>query len=367
MLIPSINVLFVILIFGSLILLSFLLAVNPLRVNQQANRWFSGFLFLWSTYWFEEVFGLMGLPVMEGMALVGLKGIQFLTPIVFYVSVRNYTDRGGLPPKQWIFYLIAPFLYILGLLLLLREGSFSWLDGVLNILIIGQAILYIILAYQRIRLHKKEVQFFESNTEEIDLKWIEQIIFGLFAMSVFIGLYNAVNPRGNLNLLANFISLAIIYFTGYNALRQKEIFLLDDQERERVVETQEPKAPEKRKLIPDEERLVLKAKLLTLMEQKEPYLDPDLSLLSLANLMDLTPHQLSYLINAEFEDNFFLFVNKYRVERVKQLLLSPDQQHLSIMGVAYDSGFNSKTSFYTTFKKLCHQTPSEFRKKGSTL
>jgi AraC-like DNA-binding protein len=103
------------------------------------------------------------------------------------------------------------------------------------------------------------------------------------------------------------------------------------------------------------------------MEDKKPFLDSDLSLAQLAKLMDLTPHQLSYLINAVFDENFFLFVNRYRVEKVKELLLNKEKNHLSIMGIAFESGFNSKTSFNTAFKKISSETPSEFKKRSSTL
>ena len=123
----------------------------------------------------------------------------------------------------------------------------------------------------------------------------------------------------------------------------------------------------KQKVIPDSDLELQKAKLLKLMSNEEPFLDAELSLIRLAELMSLTPHQLSYVINAGFHENFFLFVNRYRVERVKELLLDKKKNHLSIMGIAFESGFNSKTSFNTTFKKISSQTPTEFRKSSSTL
>jgi AraC-like DNA-binding protein len=83
--------------------------------------------------------------------------------------------------------------------------------------------------------------------------------------------------------------------------------------------------------------------------------------------MHLTPHQLSYLINIGFNENFFLFVNKYRVERVKELLINKENDHLSILGIAFESGFSSKTAFNTTFKKFTQQTPSEYKKSRTTL
>jgi AraC-like DNA-binding protein len=92
------------------------------------------------------------------------------------------------------------------------------------------------------------------------------------------------------------------------------------------------------------------------------FLDPDLDLPSLAARMNLTPHELSYLLNKGIGSNFFEFVNSYRVEEAKKLLLSGEHNHYSILGIAYEAGFNSKTTFNTTFKKATGLTPSQFKK-----
>jgi AraC-like DNA-binding protein len=77
--------------------------------------------------------------------------------------------------------------------------------------------------------------------------------------------------------------------------------------------------------------------------------------------MQLSPHELSYLINVGFENNFYNFVNSYRVEESKTLLTSPKHQHLSMLGIAFEAGFNSKTAFYTAFKKMTGVSPTEFK------
>jgi AraC-like DNA-binding protein len=74
---------------------------------------------------------------------------------------------------------------------------------------------------------------------------------------------------------------------------------------------------------------------------------------------------MSYLINSGFGENFFQFINKYRVERAKELLNIDKLSKYSILGIAFESGFNSKTTFNTTFKKFTNQTPSEYLKRVS--
>jgi AraC-like DNA-binding protein len=97
------------------------------------------------------------------------------------------------------------------------------------------------------------------------------------------------------------------------------------------------------------------------MAAERPYLDSNLNLVKLAERLDLTPHKLSYTINAGYQLNFFQFVNQYRVEKAKELLLN-NHQNYTVLAIAFESGFNSKTAFNTTFKKICGQTPTEFAK-----
>jgi AraC-type DNA-binding domain-containing proteins len=108
--------------------------------------------------------------------------------------------------------------------------------------------------------------------------------------------------------------------------------------------------------------MILKSQLTQFMLTHKPYLDPDLNLVKLAELLGTSTHRLSYIINSGFNMNFFNFINKNRIEEAKLLLLNTKMDQYSILGIAFKAGFNSKTSFNTTFKKLTNQTPSEFKK-----
>ena len=105
-----------------------------------------------------------------------------------------------------------------------------------------------------------------------------------------------------------------------------------------------------------------KDKLLDLMEKDKVYLDATLSLRALAKQIDLHPNKLSWLINDMQEQNFNQFINAYRIVHFKNLALNPNNAHLSIMGLAYESGFNSKTVFNTYFKKSTGISPKAWIK-----
>jgi AraC-like DNA-binding protein len=77
----------------------------------------------------------------------------------------------------------------------------------------------------------------------------------------------------------------------------------------------------------------------------------------------MTPHALSQVINEQFSSNFNDFINSYRVEDAKKMLMDPEGRNFTIASIAYDSGFNTLSAFNVAFKKFTGVTPSQFRLK----
>lgn len=109
----------------------------------------------------------------------------------------------------------------------------------------------------------------------------------------------------------------------------------------------------------------LKVKLLSYFKEDEPYLNPQLTLKFVANVLGLNTNKMSYLVNQAFDVNFNDFVNSYRLNHFKNIALDPKNAHLTILGLAYDSGFNSKSVFNTYFKKTEGITPKAWLKTNS--
>ena len=101
-------------------------------------------------------------------------------------------------------------------------------------------------------------------------------------------------------------------------------------------------------------------KIASYMKTEKPYLNPDLNLSDLANSLDMNRAQLSQIINSGFQKNFNDFINEYRVNTFKEKLNLGEHEQLSLLGVAYDSGFNSKATFNRVFKKITQTSPSEY-------
>lgn len=358
------------LIYGSLVLLSFLKLTNPLKVNLKANLWFGIFLFLWSTFWIDEVFDLTNIPEISGYFSIAVFFTQFFTPIAFYLSVVSYTNPGFKFKKSDVKYLILPIVFLC--VLLLQQSSVMGASHFLSLLIIGlilsQAFFYVSISFLTIRKHQKKIKLFSSNTEDIDLNWLEYIIITILVIVIFYILYHLFFNPVSLNLFINCIFLIAVYFVAYHSLKQKEIYPVEEKQRNELISLEDTVVDNtKKKITSDEELKDIKTRLSEVMRSQKPYLESDLNLIKLAQLLSVSTHQLSYVINTGFNKNFFQYINEYRVEKAKKLLSDNTNDNLSILGIAFESGFNSKTSFNTTFKKMTGQTPSEFKKTSSDL
>ena len=111
----------------------------------------------------------------------------------------------------------------------------------------------------------------------------------------------------------------------------------------------------------DERARQIEKELILLMNREKPFLNSNLTLNQLSDILSVTPHNLSEVINTRLKQNFFDFINTYRIEQVKTDLKNPDKMHLKVLAIAYDAGFNSKTAFNTIFKKTTGKTPSQYR------
>ena len=101
-------------------------------------------------------------------------------------------------------------------------------------------------------------------------------------------------------------------------------------------------------------------KIRKYMVIEKPYLNRELTIYDLSDQLKISRHILSEVINEHIGKNFYNLVNDYRVNEVKERMKSEDLQVITILGIAYDSGFNSKSSFNTIFKEKTGKTPSEY-------
>lgn len=173
---------------------------------------------------------------------------------------------------------------------------------------------------------------------------------GWCTVLIFSGIYIPAADYTNV-----MITSFIVYFIAFKAVLHPEIIDPGFQQKYSAVT-----------LLSDEENAEIIQKLRFLMEVEKVFLDPSLDLNSLAKKINISSHQLSKIINSQFGKTFFEFLNYYRIEEVKARLNLPAYTSFSILGIALDVGFNSKSAFNNAFKRCTGLTPSEF-KRGSAL
>ena len=101
-----------------------------------------------------------------------------------------------------------------------------------------------------------------------------------------------------------------------------------------------------------------------LVEEEKLYLNSEITLKTVALKLKVTPQLLSYVLNTQYNKNFNTLINEYRITEVKEKIVNPKYSHLSILGIAFECGFNSKSTFNVVFKKNVQMTPQQFKSKN---
>ncbi len=110
----------------------------------------------------------------------------------------------------------------------------------------------------------------------------------------------------------------------------------------------------------------IKSVIIDILKNQKPYLDPEFSLTSLSNLSEIKKHKLSRFINHCMKTTFFDLINSYRIDEFLRLANLDAYKKISIIGIAYESGFNSKSTFYKVFKEMKGQSPKEYLKSTNS-
>ncbi|MEO0506762.1 MAG: helix-turn-helix domain-containing protein [Bacteroidota bacterium] len=228
----------------------------------------------------------------------------------------------------------------------------------------AQMLLYLAFTFQMFIQYRTKLQAYFSNTYDLELNWIRNFLL----LYTFLFCYDITQ-----SIVQNFFvdlhytqmwwlvfcsGLTILYvaikgyFTDTSKLNQLKFDFIPEQV---ASETRESTLS---KTISEQEIEMVK----TLMMKKKPYLNPELNLVELAKLAEMSRGQLSGIINSGFGKNFNDFVNLYRIEAFKDKVGDAAHEKLSLLGIAYECGFNSKATFNRVFKKLTNSSPTEYLK-----
>lgn len=239
---------------------------------------------------------------------------------------------------------------------------------ILVVAIILSGLTYVMLSLRLLHAHRRNIIGQLSNTDRITLNWIRYLIFGMSAIWVVVIFSDS--PRALYTVVALFI-----FFIGYFGIRQVGVFsnlsaahevyapaLLKQSWQNTDPALPAEKSKYEKTRLKESDASLIHGQLKALMKEQKCYQDPELTLGDLAKRLNLHPVILSQVINSKEGKSFYDYVNSHRVEAFKELLLDPKNQQFTLLSLAFDCGFNSKTSFNRNFKKITQMSPSAYAK-----
>ena len=247
-----------------------------------------------------------------------------------------------------------------------------------------QLVFYLVLTIRQYRIHLSFIENYYSYTEQIDTGWTRSFMISFLIFFIINNLLYVIGFRQHhlAGILYTVSMLGITLFAGVRGLNQKEILLsiaadndetppVDAEEAEVIPCNQpgDPYEPLTRVAkyqgspLTDEQKLVLAERLESLMQKEKVFTQSDLTIDHLAQRLKTNSKYISQIINEFYHQNYFNFINSYRIKEAKLLLTSPASDKYSILGISNMAGFASKSTFNTAFRKFTGMTPSEFKEQ----
>lgn len=235
--------------------------------------------------------------------------------------------------------------------------------------------VYFVAALVLLTRHRRKISSFYSNTRKVDLGWLYYVTIG-FGTYLIIGLISMMLRKFfNLTLPFSIYSytpaILVVYLFGLGyigILRLPQFgdyhnFIKTSASVTDSIEPQPANDRYRKSGLSEKEADELILQLNDYMVVNKPYLDENLNLKSLAEAVGTTTHKLSQVLNEQMELTFFEYINKFRIEEVKKRLSDSSNQQYTLQAIAFDSGFCSKSTFYTTFRKNTGMTPGDYLKQ----
>jgi AraC-like DNA-binding protein len=303
---------------------------------------------------------------------------------VFWLYTCALTRPGFRLRWKHIFHVI-PFLVLLVLIFsgrLYNPETTYFTVKMVSLTKLLSIFVYILAVIRSLLKYRKHVEDFFSNAEKKYLDWLWLLSLAILVLwiigfgSTVTGWFGTVSPPVGDGPVLKLSTDLFIMLMSYFGFRQSAIFespqqsvvVLEESETlDEIIRvapntgTQDSPKYVKSGLSATRSKEIHSA-LLQLMDSGKPYMDEDLTLFSLAAIMDVPPNYLSQVINTYEHRNFFDFINYYRVEEIKRIINLDKYKNFSLLGIAFECGFNSKAAFNRAFKKFTGQTPSAFKK-----
>lgn len=384
--------------FSQGILYSILLLLKAVKTENNATYWLSLFVFLCSLYIAPWMLGFAGWydnqPYRDLLFYIPFQHLFFIGPIIFFYTQSLLNPSFKFSKKEMV-HLLPGILYLLYIAALwiydkyIFNGYFFYEDGMdkdfeysYQKLGLISMIVYFILSIRYYNVYKKIMFQVVSYADAVLFRWIKTYLIAFLVMLLLpiafdILIYFIPDMNSYKGSWWFYLSFSIVMYyiaiTGYsNNLNSKipfkmsffdknPILLLDSTnsvETETIIDIQHETFEETN----SPEIVLWKSKIETLIQAEKLYQNPELTLTDLAKKLETNAAVISKTINQGFQMNFNDCINNYRIEAVKNSFSNGQHKKSTLLGIAFDSGFNSKATFNRAFKKNTGKTPKEFIK-----
>jgi AraC-like DNA-binding protein len=379
------------------------------REERNSDKWLAFSLFLLAINGIPYMLGWLGIDILwEKYTYLPWDGFWLAIPPTLYLFLKSLTNETWRfswknEGKFYIPYAIYAIEHtIIGVMGQFDKpfvqwwwneiSYFSWFYEVLDWAI---NIYFFVKAYKLYRQYQTWSLEHFSNTEKVEYQWFRNFLIVYFSL-YFIGELNSLysnyvakqmgHTQYDVQWLGYLTDTILMYYLSISSYMQTRVrginfiekpLVVSETLQENFEEIQENDSksaqiteggisvenePSKAKAGLSEADLEQwKQRILNLFDKEKPYLNPELTLSDLAEQLKTNTSVLSAVINSGFDKNFNDFVNSYRIEDFKTKIKMPQFKHLTLLAVAFECGFNSKTTFNRAFKKQVGQNPSDFQ------
>jgi AraC-like DNA-binding protein len=365
------------------------------RENQRANNILSLFIILFSLPMLSRYFFLKGFATPSYyISFIVLPTLSLHGPLIYLYTCSMTTGINKFRQKYILHCIPTMVIFIIYFFINVRYGFNvnSKMDMkmlftehlkpiILPIIFFSllSGLLYTFVSWRLLHLYTHSIKEFFSNIIKLRLLWLKILLGLLLLMFLTMNIVNwldffniiRINDMAIIHLLPLILGISSIFLTAFFALRQPDIFRCTHEMAQEFGVSGEyliqmnpgyPKAKYEKYGIDDDKKEEYLTVLLQCMNDKKPYLNEDITLKDLADELSIPSHHLSIVINDRLQQNFYTFINSYRIRNVMEKLADPKNKDINVLNLAFDSGFNSKSTFNSAFRNITCMTPTEYRK-----
>jgi len=294
---------------------------------------------------------------------------------VFYLYVQEISIFSNHKKYYVLLPGLVDFIFLSSLFFLSEEAAAiaydSFLYGLFFICGIIYSVIIVIKTFSLIKRHMKSIRDQYSSLEYKEMKWVKYFTLGIllyFSFGLLTLFFAVLKDVADdfLNIFfitASVVELTLVFWASFKGITQDKVTLLISNKRTEDIKEGTLKSEVFREKDESIEKII--ESLRKVIQEDQLFKDVNLTIVDVSEKIGVHPRKLSIIINSHIGSNFNQYINNYRVEQSKKLLINDSGSNLTIEGIAFEAGFKSKSSFYAAFKNSTQMTPVNFKKSIS--